>query len=101
MNHSKVMPSGYAQFRRVPAVGSCVNNGSRLVKIGRCIEYAWGVKSETINLDRRVDLRSARGTFMSEELLCYFLWGCFEHMSCVSRYDISTQFDIDSRSNPE
>jgi len=100
MNHSRVMRSGYAQFRGVPGVGSYNNNGSRLVKIGRWIEYAWGVKSETINLDRRVDLRGAWISFLSEEILGGFLRGSLEYASRVSGYDTSTRSGIDSLSIP-
>jgi hypothetical protein len=59
MNHSRAMRSGYTQFRGVPGVGSYVNNERLLDKIGRLIEYARGVKSETISLDWRVNLRFA------------------------------------------
>jgi len=59
INDSRVMRSGYARVRGVLAVGSYINNEWWLIKIGHCIEYACSIKSETINLNRRVDLRYA------------------------------------------
>jgi len=100
MNHSRVMQSRYAQFRGVPGVGSYVNNESRLVKIGRWIEHARGVKSGTINLDRRVDLRCAWISFLSEEILGCNLRVSVEYASRVSGYDTPSWYGIDSLSIP-
>jgi len=96
MNYSRAMQSGYAQFRGVPGVGSYVNNESQLVKIGRWIEYAWGAKSETINLDRRVDLRCPWIWFLSEDIFGCFLRVSLQYASCVSGYDTSSRSGIDS-----
>jgi len=98
MNHSRVMRSGYAQFRGMPGVGSYVNNELLLVKTGRWIEYACGVKSETINLDRRVDLRCAWISFLSEEILGWIFRISLEYDSRVSGYDTSIRSGIDSLS---
>jgi len=95
MNHSRVMWSGYAKFRGVRGVGSYVNNESLLVKIGHWIEYACGVKSETINLNR-----SAWISFLSEEILDCILQVSWEYASRVSGYDTSTWYGIDSLSIP-
>ena len=66
---SKIIQSGYSRFRGVPGVGSYVNIECRHVKMSRWIEYACGVKSETITLDRRVDLRCAWTALLSEWIL--------------------------------
>jgi len=100
MSYSRVTRSGYGQFRGVPEVGSYGNNEWRLVKSGSWIEYACGVKSETINLDRRVDLRCAWISFLSEEILGCILWVCRDYASRVSGYDTSTGYRLDSLSIP-
>jgi len=100
MNRSKVMRSGYTWFRGVPGVGSYVNNEWRLVRIGQWIEYACGVKSETINLDRRVDLKCAWTSFPREEILGWIVQVSLESASHVSGYDASTQYRLDTLSIP-
>jgi len=49
---SKVTQSGYTQLKGMPGVGSYVNNECLLAEISLGIDYACGVKSETITLDR-------------------------------------------------
>ena len=98
MNRSRAMRSGYTRFRGVPGVGSYVNNEWLRVKIGRWIEYACGVKSETINLNRRVELRCARSSFLSAEILGWLYRVSLEYASRVSGYDASTRYRLDSLS---
>jgi len=92
MNRSRAMRSGYTRFRDAPGVWSYVNNEWLLVKIGRWIEYACGVKSETINRERRVILRCAWTSFLSEEILGCMLWVSLQYASHVSGYDTSTRY---------
>jgi len=81
-------------------VGAYDNDEWRLVKIGRWIEYACGVKSETINLDSIVALRCAGTSFLSEEMLGCILRVGLEYASRVSGYDPSTRYRLDSYSIP-
>jgi hypothetical protein len=96
MNHARVMRSRYAQFRGMHGVGSYVNNEWRLAKIGYWIEYACGVKSETINLDRRVALRCAWVSFLSEEIFCCILQVSLECASPISWYNTPTGYGSNS-----
>jgi len=106
MNCSRVMWSGYTRFRGMPGVGSYpglgsnVNNEWQLVNIGRWIENASGVKSGTINLVRRVDLRCAWTSFLSEEILGCIHRVSLEYASRISAYDTSTWYCLDSLSIP-
>jgi hypothetical protein len=68
--------------------------------MGRWIEFACGVKSETINLDRRVKLRCTWTSFLSEEILGCILRVSLEYTSRVSGYDTSTWYCLDSLSIP-
>ena len=81
-------------------VGAYDNNEWRLDKFGRWMEYACGVKSETINLDRRVDLRCAWTSFVSEEMLGWIHRVSLEYASRVSGYDASTRYRVNSLSIP-
>jgi len=92
MNHSRAMWSWYTHFRGVPGVGSYVNNMGLRVKIGQWIEYVCSIKSENINLDRRVDLRCDLSSFLNEEILGWILRVSLEYASCASGYDMSTQY---------
>jgi len=100
MNHSRAMWSGYTLFRGMSGVASYVNNEWLLVKIGRWIEYACGVQSETINRDRRVDFSCAWTSFLSEEILGWILQVSLQHASRVSQYDTSTRYRLDCLSIP-
>jgi len=57
-----------------------------------------GFKSETINLDRRVDLRCGWTSFLSEEILSFILRVSLEYSRGVLGYDISTRYRLDSLS---
>jgi hypothetical protein len=72
------------------------NNGWRLVKIRRWMEYARGVTSETIKLDRIVLLRCARTVFQNEELLGCTIRVSLEYAGRVSGYNTSTRYHLDS-----
>jgi len=89
---SKVMQSGYWRFRGVPGVGSYVNNDCQHVEISLWIEYACGVKSETITLVRRVDLRCAWTSFRREEILGCILPVRLGYASLDLGYDTSTRY---------
>jgi hypothetical protein len=71
-----------------------------LVKIGQWIEFVCGIKSKTINLDRRVDLRSAWTSFLSEEILGCILPVSLEYASHVSGYDTSIRYSLHSLAIP-
>jgi len=94
MNHSRVLGSGYTRFRGVPGVGSYVINEWWLVETGHWIEYQCGVKSETINLNRRLDLSSAWIWFLSEEIFGCILRVSLKYVSCVFGYDTSTRYRL-------
>jgi len=96
MTQYRVIWSGYTRFRGVPGVGLDANTEWQFVEIGRWIKYAHSVKSETINLDRRVDLRRARMLFQSEETLGCILRVSLEYASCVFGYDTSTWYRWDT-----
>jgi hypothetical protein len=81
-------------------VGAYDNNEWRLDKFGRWMEYACGVKSETIKLDSRVPLRCAWNSFLSEEMLGCMLRVSLEYASRVSGYDTPTRYRLDSLSIP-
>ena len=100
MNRSRVMWSGYIRFRGVSGVGSFVSNKWWHVEIGRWIEYACSVKSETINLDRRVNKRCSCILFLSEDILGYMLLVILEYASRVLGYNTSTRHRLDSLSIP-
>jgi len=100
MTRSRAIWSGYSWFRGVPGVGSYVNNEWLLVKIGRWIEYACGVKSETINLDRWVNFRCTWASFLSEEILGCIHRVILEYASCISGYNLSTRYCSDRLSIP-
>jgi len=100
MNHSRAMRSGYTRFAGVAGVGLYVNNEWLLVKVGRWIEYVCGVKSGTINHDRRVDLMCTWTLFLSEEILSFILLVSLEYASCVSGYNTSTRYRFESLSIP-
>jgi hypothetical protein len=82
-------------------VGAYDNNEWQLVKIGRWMEYACGVKSETVKLDRRVPLRSAWTSFLSKVMLSCILRVSLEYASHILRYDTLIRYRIDSPSIPE
>jgi len=84
----------------VRRVGSYDNNEWRPVKNGRWIEYVCSVKSETINLNSRVDLRCAWTWFLSQEIISCILQVRLESASHVSGYDTSTRSRLDSLSIP-
>jgi len=90
------MRAEYTQFRGVPGVGSYLNNKWQLVNIGQWIEYVCGVKSETISLNRRVDLRCVQTKFLSKEILDSIHQARFEFESCISGYIPLTQYRQDS-----
>jgi len=69
-----------------------------IVKISHWIEYACGVISEMITLDRRVDLGCAWTSFLSEEILACILRVRLEYVSCVLGYDTSNRYRLDSLS---
>jgi hypothetical protein len=94
------MWSVYTLFGGVPEVGSCVNPEWRLVQIGRRTQYACSVKSETIKVNRIVYFRCGGTWFLSEEILGLILSVSLEYTRCVSGYDISTTYRIDSLSIP-
>jgi len=100
MNHSRVMQSGDTWFRGVPGVRSYDNNEWWLVRIGRGIEYACGVKFETIKLDRMVHLGWAGTSSLSEEIFGCMLRVSLEYPSRVLGYDTSIQYCLDSLSVP-
>jgi hypothetical protein len=100
MNYSRVMWSANAQFRGLPGVLSYVNNRWWLVKIGHWIEHACTIKSETINLDRRLDLRCNWISFQREEILSCILQVSLQYTSRVSGYNTSTGYGLDSLSIP-
>jgi hypothetical protein len=77
-------------------VGAYHNNEWRLFKIRRWIEYVCVVKSETIKLDHIVPLRCACTSLLSKEMLGSTLWVSLEYASCVSGYDISPRYRLDS-----
>jgi hypothetical protein len=97
---SKIIQSGYTRFSGVPGVGSYVDTSSLLVDISHWIEYACGVKSDTISLDRRVDLRWAWTSSLSEQRLSCILRISQVYMCGVSGYDTSTRYRLDSHSIP-
>jgi len=71
-----------------------------IVKISHWIDYACSVKSETITLDRRVDLWCVWTSFLSEKI-----HGCIprislEYASHVLGYEIFTRYCLDSLSLP-
>jgi len=79
-------------------VGVYNNHEWQLGRIGRWMEYACGVKSETIKLDSIVPLRSAWTSFLSEEMLGCTLQVSLEYTSRVSRYATSPRCCLDSLS---
>jgi len=79
-------------------VGAYDNNEWRRVKFGRWMEYACGVKSETIKLDSIVSLRCAWTSFLSEEMLGCMLRVSLEYASRVSGYDTSIRYRLVSLS---
>lgn len=62
------MRCGYIRLRGIPGVGSYRNNELQFVKIGWWIEYACGVRPETIKIDRRVDLKCTWSSSLREEI---------------------------------
>ena len=81
-------------------MGISGNNEWRLVEIDLSIASVCNVKSETIKLNMRVDLRCTRTSFMREEILSCILQVSLEYVSCVSGYDTSTLYHSDSLSIP-
>jgi hypothetical protein len=77
------MQSGYSRCRGVSGVGSHINYESLHVEISHCIEYACGVKSETIILDWRVDVRCARISLLSDEILSCVVRVSLEYASHI------------------
>jgi hypothetical protein len=72
----------------------------RLVNIGRGMEYEWGVKSETIKLERIVLLRCSWTSFLSDEMLGCTIRVNQEYARRVSGYDTSTRYPLDCLSIP-
>jgi len=64
------------------------------------MEYACGVKSETIKLDKIVPLRCASTSFLREEMLGGVLRVRLEYTSCVLEYDSSTPYRLNPLSIP-
>jgi len=62
------------------------------------IAYDCGVKSETINLHRRVDLRCAWTSVLSEQILSCILEVSLKCTSHVSGYDTTSRYLFDSLS---
>jgi len=81
-------------------VGVYDNNEWRLVKIGSWMEYACGVKSETIKLDSIVPLRCAWTSFLSEEMLGCTLRISLDYARRVSGYNTSPWSRLDTLSIP-
>jgi len=100
MNSSRVMRSRHTRFRGLPWPRSYVNNVWWLVQIGRLIEYACGVISQTIKLDWIVPWRCAWTSFVSKEILSCILQVSLEYVSCVSAYNTTTRSRWDSLSIP-
>jgi hypothetical protein len=96
MNCAKRMWSGYMQFGSMPGVGSSVNRKWRIVEVGRWKESGYGVNSEIINLDRRMDLRCAGTSFLSEEIVGWIHMVSLGCASGVLGYNTSTWYCIDS-----
>ena len=71
-----------------------------VVEISHWIEYAWGVKSETVTLDRRVDLRCDWTWFLSDEIHGCILRVSLEYASRVLGYDTLSGYRLDSLSIP-
>ena len=97
---SKVIQSGYSWFRGVPGVRSYLNNECLHLQISNWIEYASGVKSETITPDRRVDLRCSWISSLSMEILGSILQVRLKYVSRVIGYDTATPYRWDSLSIP-
>jgi hypothetical protein len=76
-------------------VGAYDNNAWQVVKIGRWMEYACSVKSETIKLNRIVLLTCAWTSFLSKEMLSCTLCVSLEYASHISGYDTSTRYRLD------
>jgi len=81
-------------------VGAYVNDEWRLVEIGREMEYACCVKSETTKLDRMLPWWCAWTSFLNEEMLCCILRVSQVYASRVFGYDTSTGCRSDSLSIP-
>jgi hypothetical protein len=92
----KVMQSGYTWFRCVTGVESYVNNDRLLVEISHWIEYACGVKYETITLNRKVGRSGALTSFLTEDIFGCVLQVSLEKASGVIGYYISTRYCLDS-----
>jgi hypothetical protein len=56
--------------------------------------YVCGVKSITINLNKRWDLRCAWTTFLSDEILGCIVQISLEYLSRVSKHDTSTWYRL-------
>jgi len=76
--------------------GAYDNNEWWLVKIGRWMEYACRVKSETHKLDSVEPLRCTWTLFLSEEMLGCILRVSQDYVSRVWGYDTSTHYRLDS-----
>ena len=79
---------------------SYVNNKCLHVEISRSIEYACGVKSETITLNKKVDLTFALISLLSEEILSGSLRVRLEFAGRIVGYDTSTRYRSDGLSIP-